>query len=388
MKGYLGCKKPLSMICNDLATIDQYCYGIDRQTFKILKSAFPGPFTIILPASSQLPKMMFLDSKGGKHSWARKSLGVRMPDDPVLRYVQEELGGTPLLVSSVPNESFDGLGEEEEEEDGEGDGIIGVAQLQSCRIDFGSSWCQQVDFVVDGGERPDPNPNFAEIGRDVIDGRAKPYIVPCKDVRLDDGPSKALWEDLHNQGCAITGLTSFGGYEDVPLRYGEIIPISFLRHSLNKEERNQDGSKKKDPSCIIISLPNRRYEHGSEMVGEMVEFGSKLYESLGRIFAKKRVGVLVSADLAHTHAEDGPYGFSPAADPFDTACGEWAKHLDEKALLHDARELLDDAKSCGYLGLAILHGLLNQERDSWECQVREISHPTYYGMMVSSFIRR
>ena len=151
MKGYLGCKKPLSMICNDLATIDQYCYGIDRQTFKILKSAFPGPYTIILPASSQLPKMMFLDSKGGKHSWARKSLGVRMPDDPVLRYVQEELGGTPLLVSSVPSESFDDLGEEE---DGEDDDIIGVAQLQSCRIDFGSSWCQQVDFVVDGGERP------------------------------------------------------------------------------------------------------------------------------------------------------------------------------------------------------------------------------------------
>ena len=229
---------------------------------------------------------------------------------------------------------------------------------------------------------------FAEIGRDVTDGRAIPYNVPCKDVRLDDGPSKALWEDLHNQGCAITGLTSFGGYEDVPLRYGEIIPISFLRHSLNKEERNRDGSKKKDPSCIIISLPNRRYEHGSEMVGEMVEFGSKLHDSLGRIFATKRVGVLVSADLAHTHAEDGPYGFSPAANPFDTACSEWAKHLDESALLQDARELLDDAKSCGYLGLVILHGLLNQERDSWDCQVREISYPTYYGMMVSSFIRR
>ena len=56
-----------------------------------------------------------------------------------------------MLVSSVPSESFDDLGEEE---DGEDDDIIGVAQLQSCRIDFGSSWCQQVDFVVDGGERP------------------------------------------------------------------------------------------------------------------------------------------------------------------------------------------------------------------------------------------
>jgi len=149
MKGYLGCKKPLSLLCNDLATIDQYCYGIDRQTFKTLKAAFPGPYTIILPASSQLPKMMFLDNKGGKHSWARKSLGVRMPDDPVLRYVQEELGGTPLLVSSVPNERSEELDEEDEDDD-----IIGVAQLQSCRIDYGSSWCQQVDFVVDGGERP------------------------------------------------------------------------------------------------------------------------------------------------------------------------------------------------------------------------------------------
>ena len=150
MKGYLGCKKPLSLLCNDLSTIDQYCYGIDKQTFKILKAAFPGPYTIILPASSQLPKMMFLDNKGGKHSWSRKSLGVRMPDDPVLRYVQEELGGTPLLVSSLPNDPNDDLGEEDEDDDD----FIGAAQLQSCRIDYGSNWCAQVDFVVDGGERP------------------------------------------------------------------------------------------------------------------------------------------------------------------------------------------------------------------------------------------
>ena len=149
-KGYLGCKKPLSLLCNDLSTIDQYCYGIDKQTFKILKAAFPGPYTIILPASSQLPKMMFLDNKGGKHSWSRKSLDVRMPDDPVLRYVQEELGGTPLLVSSLPNDPNDDLGEEDEDDDD----FIGAAQLQSCRIDYGSNWCAQVDFVVDGGERP------------------------------------------------------------------------------------------------------------------------------------------------------------------------------------------------------------------------------------------
>ena len=101
MKGYLGCKKPLSLLCSDLATIDQYAYGIDKQVFKVLKGNLPGPYTFILPASSNLPKMMFLDNKGGKHSWARKSIGVRMPNDPVLKYVQEELGKMGKMVYIV-----------------------------------------------------------------------------------------------------------------------------------------------------------------------------------------------------------------------------------------------------------------------------------------------
>jgi len=233
---------------------------------------------------------------------------------------------------------------------------------------------------------------YAEIGRDVTDGSAEPYLVPINNVQLDDELSKALWEDLRNQGCAITGLTSFGGYEDVPLRYGEIIPISFLFQTIttrSKEVRCRDNSKMKEtPSYIILSLPNRRYQHGSEMVEEMVDFGSKLQESISRIFATTRVAMLVSADLAHTHAEYGPYGFSPSAVPFDNACAEWASTLDEKSLLHTARGLLNDAKSCGYLGLVILHGLLTQEKDSWGCKLRALSHPTYYGMMVSTFVRR
>ena len=93
IKGYEGCKKPLSLLVPDLATIDTYCLGINKSTFKLLKKNLPGPYTFILPASSNLPKMMFLDSKGKKHSWDRKSLGVRIPEDQVLHYVQEELGG-------------------------------------------------------------------------------------------------------------------------------------------------------------------------------------------------------------------------------------------------------------------------------------------------------
>ena len=145
IKGYEGCKKPLSLLVPDLATIDTYCLGINKSTFKLLKKNLPGPYTFILPASSNLPKMMFLDSKGKKHSWDRKSLGVRIPEDQVLHYVQEELGGTPLLVSSLPNP------DEDDEYEG---GPEGPAQLNQCQVDVGSSWCSNVDFIVDAGERP------------------------------------------------------------------------------------------------------------------------------------------------------------------------------------------------------------------------------------------
>lgn len=137
MKGAERSKKPLSLLCADLPTVDKYCYGINRAVFKILKKNLPGPYTFILPASTALPKMLILDAKGGRHSWARKSLGVRIPSDPVLRYVQDELlEGAPLLVSSLPNDEDD------------------VNPFAVCSLDAGASWCRDVDFMVDAGERP------------------------------------------------------------------------------------------------------------------------------------------------------------------------------------------------------------------------------------------
>ena len=66
-------------------------------------------------------------------------------------YFSLSKGGIPLLVSSLPNdESYDDDDDENEEDSDD----FGVAQLQSCRIHYGESWCQQVDFVVDAGERP------------------------------------------------------------------------------------------------------------------------------------------------------------------------------------------------------------------------------------------
>ena len=64
-----------------------------------------------------------------------------------------------------------------------------------------------------------------------------------------------------------------------------------------------------------------------------------------------------SVDLAHTHLASGPYGYSPAAEPFDLAAGGWARSGDFK-LLNDAAALADAALSCGISQMIIQHGIM------------------------------
>jgi len=137
IKGLHQCKKPMSLLCSDLSTINTYCYGISKHLFKILKKNLPGSYTFILPAKATLPNGILFDSKGYKHSWKRQTLGVRIPDDPVLRYLQDDLlENMPLLVSSLPLDEDEGK------------------QLLNCGVDEDASWCKEVDFIIDAGERP------------------------------------------------------------------------------------------------------------------------------------------------------------------------------------------------------------------------------------------
>eukprot|EP00546_Thalassionema_frauenfeldii_P015163 CAMPEP_0178917904 /NCGR_PEP_ID=MMETSP0786-20121207/13523_1 /TAXON_ID=186022 /ORGANISM="Thalassionema frauenfeldii, Strain CCMP 1798" /LENGTH=262 /DNA_ID=CAMNT_0020591541 /DNA_START=59 /DNA_END=847 /DNA_ORIENTATION=+ len=137
IKGLHQCKKPMSLLCSDLSTINTYCYGISKHLFRILKKNLPGSYTFILPAKTTLPNGIIFDSKGYKHSWKRQTLGVRIPNDPVLRYLQDDLlEKTPLLVSSLPLDEDEGK------------------QLLNCSVDEDASWCKEVDFIIDGGHRP------------------------------------------------------------------------------------------------------------------------------------------------------------------------------------------------------------------------------------------
>ena len=74
-----------------------------------------------------------------------------------------------------------------------------------------------------------------------------------------------------------------------------------------------------------------------------------------------------SSDLAHTHLASGPYGYSDAAEPFDKACGKWAINPEENSnsLLIDAANLVDDALSCGFPSLVVLHGIIEKDFGRW-----------------------
>ncbi|XP_078618269.1 uncharacterized protein LOC144885921 isoform X2 [Branchiostoma floridae x Branchiostoma japonicum] len=198
----------------------------------------------------------------------------------------------------------------------------------------------------------------------------------CYNVSVDINSemSETLVEKLKREGVMISGLSAFGppggADEPFPLRWAEVIPLHFIPH-LNTT------------SVVVLSHPSRRYNHSVAMLPELLRLGKSLYKELEA--SKERVVVIVSADLAHTHSADGPYGFSPAAQPFDQACGEWASTLHPTPLLVNATSLVDDALSCGYTGLVMLHAILSTS-STWRPTLLVNHHPSYYGMMVASFL--
>jgi aromatic ring-opening dioxygenase LigB subunit len=51
------------------------------------------------------------------------------------------------------------------------------------------------------------------------------------------------------------------------------------------------------------------------MIPELQNLGKILFDKLDSL--KENVAIIISSDLAHTHLNNGPYGYSPAAEPFD-----------------------------------------------------------------------
>src|ERR1700744_2863607 len=113
-------KAQLSFICNDLSDLSNYTKSISTPLYRLLKTHLPGPYTFILPASKQVPKIL----KGRKDT-----IGLRIPDNVIARSLVRELGH-PILSSSLPGDMVEDYTDPEIMED---------------------KFKHLVDIVVDGG---------------------------------------------------------------------------------------------------------------------------------------------------------------------------------------------------------------------------------------------
>lgn len=93
IKGIKLEKANWSFICADLSNLSDYVRQIDTATFKILKRALPGPYTFILPGNNNLPKVFK----------KKKTVGIRVPDNLIIKTLVEELGN-PIVSTSIYDE--------------------------------------------------------------------------------------------------------------------------------------------------------------------------------------------------------------------------------------------------------------------------------------------
>jgi len=121
LKGLKLDKANFSFICYDLSNLSDYVKQIDTPAYKILKKALPGPYTFVLPSSTNLPKAF-------KN---KKTVGIRIPDNNIIRELVKKLGN-PIVSTSIYDE----------------DDLLEYTTDPELIFE---KWGNKVDIVIDGG---------------------------------------------------------------------------------------------------------------------------------------------------------------------------------------------------------------------------------------------
>lgn len=114
-------KHNFTLMCADLSDLSVYA-KVDNTVFRMLKNATPGPYTFILNATSEVPRLL-LHPK-------RRTIGLRVPDHTLTRALLAELGTAMMSVTLImPDEELP---------------LFDAETIQE-RLD------KLVDLVIDGG---------------------------------------------------------------------------------------------------------------------------------------------------------------------------------------------------------------------------------------------
>lgn len=115
-------KANFSLLCKDLSNLSDYTRQIPNPIYKLMRRLLPGPYTFILNANSNVPKIFRTN---------RKTIGIRVPDNQIVMSLIEELGN-PIVSSSIhaEDEIIDYLTDPDE---------------------IYNEWEHKVDVMIDGG---------------------------------------------------------------------------------------------------------------------------------------------------------------------------------------------------------------------------------------------
>ena len=91
IKGVKVEKANFSIVCSDLSHISDYTRPFSTEIYKLMKKALPGPFTFILNANSNVPRIF---------QSRKKTIGIRVPDNPISRQLVGDFGN-PIIATSI-----------------------------------------------------------------------------------------------------------------------------------------------------------------------------------------------------------------------------------------------------------------------------------------------
>ncbi len=159
-------------------------------------------------------------------------------------------------------------------------------------------------------------------------------------------------------GEEVRFVTYSGDLSVFPMDFGTSIPLYFFK------KRN-----------MVMIGQSRSLDRES-----LMDFGKILGETVSKY--EKTVSVIFSADQAHTHSKNGPYGFSPQADIYEEIVKESIEKMDFRKLENINMDVVGEAKPDSYWNLLIMDGLLKYSGLKMQFHFGYVAE--YFGMMFAS----
>jgi tRNA threonylcarbamoyl adenosine modification protein (Sua5/YciO/YrdC/YwlC family) len=114
-------KHHFTLVCSDLSEIGSYA-KVSNSDYRLMKSLTPGPYTFLLKATSEVPRRL-MNPK-------RKTIGVRVPDNPIVHAMLLELGQPIMSSTLIP---------------------VDADQAMDDAVEIRKAYEHSVDLVIDGG---------------------------------------------------------------------------------------------------------------------------------------------------------------------------------------------------------------------------------------------